>query len=91
MDLSFIDDAFRDMDDEILAKEEQVGQSAVEYAKDNGDYKDHTGLLRSSNDYECDLSGLTIKNETPYASYVESKGYDVISGAALEAERMMNE
>lgn len=55
------------------------------------DYQDRTGTLRQSNEYEVDETGLTLKNETEYASYVEAKEFDVLSGAALEAERILKE
>ena len=44
-----------------------------------------------SNDYDVDKDGLTLKNEAEYASFVESKGYDVLSGAALHAEKRLKE
>ena len=51
----------------------------------------HTLTLRTSNDYDVDKDGLTLKNEAEYASFVESKGYDVLSGAALHAEKRLKE
>jgi hypothetical protein len=47
--------------------------------------------LRTSNDYDVDKDGLTLKNEAEYASFVESKGYDVLSSAALFAEKRLKE
>ena len=40
---------------------------------------------------DVDKDGLTLKNEAEYASFVESKGYDVLSGAALHAEKRLKE
>ena len=90
-DFSDVDDFFEEGKAEVIANEELVGREAVQYAIDNGSYKDHTGKLRSSNEEEADESGLILKNETPYASYVEAKGYDVLSGAALHAEARLKE
>ena len=39
--------------------------------------------LRESNDYEVDEDGLTLKNEADYASFVESKDFEVAGSAAL--------
>ena len=47
--------------------------------------------LRTSNDYDVNKDGLTLKNEAEYASFVESKGYDVLSSAALFAEKRLKE
>ena len=51
----------------------------------------HTLTLRTSNDYDVDKDGLTLKNEAEYASFVESKGFDVLSSAALYAEKRLKE
>lgn len=90
-DFSDVDDAFDQFDQELKDTMTEVGEEAVQYAKDNGDYQDQTGTLRRSNEYEVDETGLTLKNEAEYASYVEAKGYEVLSGAALEAERLLKE
>lgn len=93
-----VDFDFADVDDflnkgewEVEKKMIDVGAEAVQYAEDNGDYQDHTLTLRTSNVYDVDESGLTLKNEAEYASFVESKGYDVLSGAALYAEKRLKE
>ena len=94
MVLSDFSDVYSWFDEEtarVLEKEREIGVEAVEYAKDNGNYQDHTGLLRKSNDFEVDKQGLLLKNETEYASYVESKKYDVLSGTALFAEKKLKE
>lgn len=90
-DFSDVDDAFDQFDQELKDTMTEVGEGAVQYAKDNGDYQDQTGTLRKSNEYEVDETGLTLKNEAEYASYVEAKGREVLSGAALEAERLLKE
>lgn len=96
-DFSDVDTFFLQGQTEVDSKVEEIGQKAVDYAKQNGDYQDRTGTLRNSNDYEVDKEGLLLKNEAQtekgdgYASYVESKGFDVLSGAALEAERKLKE
>ena len=90
-DFSDVDAAFDEFYEEAKEAMIEVGEDAVQYAKDNGDYQDHTGTLRKSNEYEVDETGLTLKNETEYASYVEAKGFEVLSGAALEAEKRLND
>lgn len=90
-DFSDVDSWFDEETAHVLEKEREIGVEAVEYAKDNGNYQDHTGLLRKSNDSEVDKQGLLLKNETDYASYVESKGFDVLSGTALFAEKKLKE
>ena len=90
-DFSDVDAAFDEFYEEAKEAMIEVGEDAGQYAKDNGDYQDHTGTLRKSNEYEVDETGLTLKNETEYASYVEAKGFEVLSGAALEAEKRLKE
>lgn len=90
-DFSDVDAVFDEFKREVKSAMTEVGEEAVQYAKDNGDYQDRTGTLRKSNEYEVDETGLTLKNETEYASYVEAKGFEVLSGAALEAERLLKE
>ena len=90
-DFSDVDSWFDEETARVLEKEREIGVESVEYAKDNGNYQDHTGLLRESNDFEVDEQGLLLKNETEYASYVESKGFDVLSGTALFAEKKLKE
>lgn len=90
-DFSDVDDFLNKGEWEVEKKMIDVGAEAVKYAEEHGDYKDHTLTLRTSNDYDVDESGLTLKNEAEYASFVESKGYDVLSGAALYAEKRLKE
>lgn len=120
----------------VVAKQKQViqmlqycGESAVRYARENGNYKDHTTNLRSSVGYlivqdgrevaqsdfnavganggEGASTGLEYAREIAaenrsglvlivvagmnYATYVERRGYDVLSGSQLEAERIYNQ
>ena len=71
-----------------------VGDEAVKYAESYDrlhDYQAHTLTLRTSNDYDVEKDGLTLKNKVEYASFVESKGFDVLSGAVLYAEKRLKE
>ena len=102
----------------------EVGKEAVEYAKQNGEYMNHTFNLRNAPGagvvmdgelketyvpadgkheeakakteatIEKSLfpgTGLIIEDGMPYSSFVEAKGYDVVGGAALEADRILND
>lgn len=85
-------DAFmQEVEQEIVAEFAAVGEEAVAYAKEHGSYHDVTGRLRRSNKYKASLEGLKIYNDAPYAQAVESKGYEVITGAALYAEKRLKE
>lgn len=96
-DFSDVDGFFDEGTWEVEKKEIDVGEEAVRYAEEHGSYQDHTLTLRTSNDYDVDESGITLKNEAAskkgyhYASNVESKGYEVLSGAALFLEKRMKE
>ncbi len=76
---------------EVVSVEREVGEKAVEYARQNGNYRDRTGHLRASNKFKADESGLTVFNDADYASEVEAKGYEVVSSAALYAEELLKE
>ena len=89
---------FSDMDsfleqgcEEVKAIEEKVGKEAVDYAVKNGNYQNRTGTLRKSNKYSVQDDGLELRNEAEYASFVESKGYEVLTGAAIYAEKRLKE
>lgn len=102
----------------------EAGKTGVQYAKENGEYKNHTHNLRSGPGYgvvidgNLDLmevpseagheeakektentiknalfpgTGIIIADGMEYASYVEKKGYDVLSGAALHIEKKLQE
>ena len=91
IDFSDVEDFFKEGDKELVGYMEEVGEQAVEHAKAKGNYQNRTGQLRKSNTYKADISGLTLENEAEYASYVEAKGFDVLSGAALYAENKLND
>lgn len=96
-DFSDVDQFLANEEWEVQKKMIDVGDEAINYAKQNGNYQDLTGHLRASNDYDVDETGLTLKNEAEspkghnYASNVESKGFDVLSSAALYAEKRLKE
>lgn len=90
-DFSDVDGFFRQGTAEVKAVEEKVGKEAVDYAVKNGSYKNRTGNLRKSNKHSVGDDGLELRNEAEYASFVESKGYEVLTGAALYAERRLKE
>ena len=90
-DFSDVAQFFRDGEWEVEKRMIDVGDEAVKFAEEHGDYQDRTLTLRTSNDYDVDKDGLTLKNEAEYASFVESKGFDVLSGAALFAEKRLKE
>ncbi len=91
-DFSDVDDFFRDGKQEVHRKVEEIGQESEQYAKDHGNYQDRTGNLRSRNGHNVDENeNLELTNSAEYASYVENKGYDVLSGAALYAQKRLKE
>lgn len=96
-DFSDVGKFFKDGKWEVQKKMIDAGDEGVRYAEENGNYKDHTLTLRTSNKYDVDDDTLTLFNDAkspkgyPYASNVESKGYDVLSGGALHAEKLLKE
>lgn len=96
-DFSDVDEFFQKGMREVEQVEKARAQEAVDYAKQIGTYQDRTGTLRNSNKFEVDESGITLYNDAQspqghnYASNVESKGYDVLSGAALYLEKKLRE
>lgn len=96
-DFSDVDSFFEQGEREVKEVEEKVGKEAVEYAVQHGSYQNRTGTLRKSNKYSVSDEGLELKNDAKspegynYASNVESKGYEVLSGAALFAEKRLRE
>ncbi len=96
-DFSDVDSFFREEKWNAQKKMIDIGDEAVRYAEEHGNYQDHTLTLRTSNDFDVDEEGLLLKNEAKspkgynYASDVESKGYDVLSSAALLAEKRLKE
>ena len=96
-DFSDVDQFIKDGEWEVEKKMIDIGDEAVKYAEEHGDYQDHTLTLRTSNKYDVDKDGLTLYNdaESPkgynYASNVESKGFDVLSSTSLHAEKQLKE
>lgn len=90
-DFSDVDQFFNDGEWEVERAMIDVGDEAVKDAKANHTYQNRTGNLEASNDYDVDKDGLTLDNTADYASYVEAKGFDVLSGAALRAEKKLKE
>ena len=96
-DFSDVDQFFQDGEWEVEKKMIDVGDEAVKHAEEHGDYQDRTLTLRTSNKYDVDKDGLTLYNDATapngyqYASNVESKEFDVLSGAALYAEKRLKE
>lgn len=88
-DFSEADAFLRAIPGKVREVERRVGEMAVDYAREHGDYRDVTGRLRSSNRFKADDSGLTVYNDAPYASDVEARGREVVSGAALYAEVLL--
>lgn len=90
VDTKAIDSALAEFEKKIESKLHEVGQEAVAYAVEHGEYHDVTGRLRSSNKYEVKKNKLRICNDAPYAEEVQNRGLDVILGAALYAQRELN-
>ena len=84
---SFINEAENEIEDKL----ERVGEEAVAYDKEHGSYQNRTGNLRRSNKYKVDEEGLTLYNDADYAADVEKRGYEVLSGAVLFAEKRLKE
>ena len=53
-DFSDVDSFFDEGEWEVEKKMIDVGDEAVKYAEEHGDYQDHTLTLRTSNDYDVD-------------------------------------
>ena len=90
-DFSDVDQFLKDGEWEVEKKMIDVGDESVKYAEEHGTYQDHTLNLRTSNKFDVDKDGLTLENTAEYASYVEAKGFDVLSSAALQAEKKLKE
>lgn len=90
-DFSDVDKYFEDGEREVEITMAKVGEESVEDAKVNHTYNNRTGNLEASNESETDKDGLTLKNTADYASCVEAKGFDVLSGSALRAEKKLKE
>ena len=90
-DFSDVDQFFDDGEWEVEKAMIDVGEAAVKDAKANHTYQNRTGNLEASNNFDVDKDGLTLENTADYASYVEAKGFDVLSGPALRAEKKLKE
>ncbi len=90
-DFSDVDQFFDDGEWEVEKAMIDVGDDSVKDAKANHTYHNRTCNLEKSNIYDVDKDGLTLDNTADYASYVEAKGFDVLSGAALRAEKKLKE
>lgn len=90
-DFSDVDQFFDDGEWEVEKTMIDVGDAAVKDAKANHTYQNRTGNLEKSNTYDVDKDGVTLENTADYASYVEAKGFDVLSGPALRAEKKLKE
>lgn len=86
-DIPSLEESIWEVEKEMI----NIGEDAKNFAIEHGTYQNRTGNLRKSNDYDVSEKGLEIKNDAEYASFVESKGFDVISGAALNAEKTLKE
>ncbi len=108
------------IEDVILRHLDKLGEEAVNYARLNGSYKDHTGNLRSSVGYLLVDHGIIVKQGgfsgtsegsrkgqsyadslargiqgfgiivvagMDYAFFVETNGYDVLTGAEKTTRR----
>lgn len=74
-----IDEFIQEAENEVRDTLAEMGHTAVELNKQNGNYHNRTGKLRRSNYYEVKGNDtLTIGNKADYASKVSSRGYDVI-------------
>lgn len=82
-DFSDVDDMLSDYEKEVAEIFTEEGKEYVEDAKRTGSYQDMTGGLRASNYYKASKDELEIGNGKDYASYVESKGFEVSTSAAL--------
>jgi len=90
-DFSDVEQFFDDVEWEVEKGMIDVGDAAVKDAKENHTYQNRTRNLEKSNDYDVDKDGLTLENTADYASYVEAKGFVVLSDPALRAEKKLKE
>ena len=86
-----LDEFISECESEIHQKLTELGEEGVAYAVENGEYHNVTGNLRRSNKYDVDGTKLRLYNSAPYASEVEARGLDVISGAILYTEERAKE
>ena len=72
------------LEQEVQQTLDKIGQEVIASAIKNGNYKDRTGRLRRSNTYSVENGELILRNDAEYATQVEAKGYDVLSGSVEE-------
>lgn len=85
-DFSDVDQYFEIGWKELREEVEQVAKEAIQYAVRYGEYKNWTWQLREGNEFHVTrYASLDLWNNMFYAPYVEAKGYDVLTGAALYA------
>ena len=90
-DFTDVDQFFDDVEWEVQKGMIDVGDESVKDAKANHTYQNRTGNLEKSNTFDVDKDGLTLENTAEYASYVEAKGFVVLSDPALRAEKKLKE
>ena len=90
-DFSDVDEFFDNLEWEVQKGMIDVGDEAVKDAKANHTYQNRTGNLEKSNTFDVDKDGLTLENTADYASYVEAKGFVVLSDPVLRAEKKLKE
>jgi len=71
---------------EVAQVLDTMGKEAVGYAREHGSYQDRTGTLRAGTDYASDERTLIVENDTPYASNVEHRGYEVLTCAKYDLQ-----
>lgn len=87
-----VNKAFNKFKRDVRNAVEGVGVEAVNYAVENGTYRNVSGKCRRSNHYDVKPNGsLELYNDCGYADKLESEGKDVISGAALFAEQRLKD
>lgn len=72
--------------EEVTQRCAEVGEQTVQRAREEGDYHDVTGNLRSANYYSADKTGLELGNSAEYATHVEGRGHKVLTDFILDAE-----
>lgn len=90
-DFSDVERLLRDAPKMVKEVFDREGSRAIEDAKNSGNYKDRSGKLRSSNKYEASQDAIRLINDAEYASFVEAKGYEVLSGAYLRMAKRIED
>lgn len=90
-DFSDIADFLEECKEQRMRELERIGEEAVAYAQEHGNYRDVSGRLRASNRYEISENGLKLINDAPYAADVEARGKDVLAGAYAYARQKIKQ